>query len=170
MQAANAQLNISSLGADLLTGKAVNTEGLSFIIPRFTVPAGFTFVSPSHSMGYVKKATENLEGLIGKMQKMRKKLLKKLGGVSQGSEVIKSYNSYIEKANKLKDLASQLNNKLFKVVSQKYAQLTAIAKDNRELRNAVYKVAELLAQAKKNFIDAQNILKAVIKKDEQGLL
>lgn len=169
-KAARTQLNISSLGADLLTGQAVNTEGLSFIIPRFTVPAGFKFVSPSTSMEYVKKANQNLEGLIKKMKKTKRKLLKRLGGVSDSSAVAIAYDGYITKATRLKELAGRLNDKLFKQVSQKYSQLAAIAKDNRELREAVYKVAALLADAKSNFIESQNILKAVLKKDEAGLL
>jgi hypothetical protein len=160
IEAKNAQLEVASLGIDLLSARSVNTEGIAWSIPSFNLDSSGNWRDFRSAYNSIEALGVNFDRLERKLLKRKKALLRKLGGVAPDNQIIASYDEYIFKARRLESLSRQIAKLLCDKIIAGYDELdnSGIIKDTKKLRKAVESVARHLSAAKTHFIKAQKTL------------
>lgn len=144
-ETAGTQLDLTQLARDLLSGNAVNTEGLTYTIPSFTAEKPEDWCLPSEAMANADNANRKLDKLVKLVEKKKKRAQRGRGGVSADSEVVRVYNTYITNLRAMSALVNELKNGLSSRINEVLSELHVVAGQNAKLLGAINHAARHFA-------------------------
>lgn len=144
-ETAGTQAELARVTQELLSGNAVSTEGLPYTVPSFTAERAEDFCLPGEAADNAGYANKKLTKLIKLVEKRKKKAQRGRGGVSENSELIRVYNSYIQTLNELSGLVNDLRNGMSRRIADINANIRQVTGRNERIMKAVGTAARFFA-------------------------